>query len=97
MEPFLSSELIKTLGITGIPILAIIGVIVYLFKLLDKRDKIMQMMVDNFNDTIQQHLVSNTTALTLMMKNFEEWRGVSTREHERILNNQMMLLNRQKE
>ena len=93
----MSSELVKTLGITGIPILAIIGVIVYLFKLLDKRDKIMQVMVDNFNDTIQQHLSSNTTALNLMMRNFEEWRDVSTREHERILNNQMMLLNRHKE
>ena len=94
METFISSQLIQTLGIVAIPILIVAGVVFYLFKLLQERDKIMHSMVDNFNNTIQQHLSSNTTALNLMMKNFEEWRDVSTREHERILNNQMLMMNK---
>ena len=94
METIFTTELIQALGVGAIPIVIVAGVVYYLFQLLKERDKVMRDVVNTFNKTIQEHLNSNSQMIKQMISSFEEWRGVSTLEHQRILNGQSKILNK---
>src|SRR3990167_6186372 len=96
METIFSTELIQTLGVGAIPIVIVAGVVYYLFQLLKERDKVMRDVVNTFNKTIQEHLSNNSQMIKQMIDNFEEWREVSTLEHQKILSGQKKILNKKK-
>ena len=88
METIFTTELIQALGVGAIPIIIVAGVVYYLFQLLKERDKVMRDVVNTFNKTIQEHLNSNSQMIKQMISSFEEWRKISSQEHNFIIDNQ---------
>lgn len=81
-------EALKIVGVYGIPLIALLGTLYYLFKLLQERDKLIRDIAERFNDTMQKNV--------LVVENFKEWRDSSNRDHEKILANQVVILDRLK-
>ena len=96
METIFSTELIQALGVGAIPIVIVAGVVYYLFQLLKERDKVMRDVVNTFNKTIQEHLNSNSQMIKQMITSFEEWRKISTTEHNYIIDNQRKVIKKLK-
>ena len=96
METIFTTELIQTLGVGAIPIVIVAGVVYYLFQLLKERDKVMRDVVNTFNKTIQEHLNSNSQMIKQMITSFEEWRKISTTEHNYIIDNQRKVIKKLK-
>ena len=96
METIFSTELIQALGVGAIPIVIVAGVVYYLFQLLKERDKVMRDVVNTFNKTIQEHLNSNSQMIKQMISSFEEWRKISTTEHNYIIDNQRKVIKKLK-
>lgn len=96
METLFSTELIQALGIGAIPIIIVAGVVYYLFQLLKERDKVMRDVVNTFNKTIQEHLNNNSQMIKQMINSFEEWRRISTTEHNYIIENQRKVIKKLK-
>jgi len=88
--------LIQALGVGAIPIVIVAGVVYYLFQLLKERDKVMRDVVNTFNKTIQEHLNSNSQMIKQMITSFEEWRKISTTEHNYIIDNQRKVIKKLK-
>ena len=88
METIFTTEMIQALGVGAIPIVIVAGVVYYLFQLLKERDKVMRDVVNTFNKTIQEHLNSNSHMIKQMISSFEEWRKISSQEHNFIIDNQ---------
>lgn len=84
----LTLEALKVVGVYGIPLIIVMGVVYYLFKLLQERDVIIRDIAERFNDTMQKNV--------LVVENFKEWRDSSNRDHEKILANQVVILDRLK-
>ena len=84
----LTLEALKIVGVYGIPLVIVMGVVYYLFKLLQERDVIIRDIAERFNDTMQKNV--------LVVENFKEWRDSSNRDHEKILANQVVILDRLK-
>ena len=96
METIFTTELIQTLGVGAIPIVIVAGVVYYLFQLLKERDKVMRDVVNTFNKTIQEHLNSNSQMIKQMISSFEEWRKISSQEHNFIIDNQRKVIKKLK-
>jgi len=96
METIFSTELIQALGVGAIPIVIVAGVVYYLFQLLKERDKVMRDVVNTFNKTIQEHLNSNSQMIKQMISSFEEWRKISSQEHNYIIENQRKVIKKLK-
>ena len=96
METIFTTELIQALGVGAIPIVIVAGVVYYLFQLLKERDKVMRDVVNTFNKTIQEHLNSNSQMIKQMITSFEEWRKISTTEHNYIIDNQRKVIKKLK-
>ena len=96
METIFTTELIQALGVGAIPIVIVAGVVYYLFQLLKERDKVMRDVVNTFNRTIQEHLNSNSQMIKQMISSFEEWRKISTTEHNYIIENQRKVIKKLK-
>jgi len=96
METIFTTELIQALGVGAIPIVIVAGVVYYLFQLLKERDKVMRDVVNTFNKTIQEHLNSNSQMIKQMISSFEEWRKISTTEHNYIIDNQRKVIKKLK-
>ena len=96
METIFSTELIQALGVGAIPIVIVAGVVYYLFQLLKERDKVMRDVVNTFNKTIQEHLNGNSQMIKQMINSFEEWRKISTTEHNYIIENQRKVIKKLK-
>src|SRR3990167_10450434 len=96
METIFSTELIQVLGVGAIPIVIVAGVVYYLFQLLKERDKVMRDVVNTFNKTIQEHLNSNSQMIKQMINSFEEWRKISSQEHNYIIDNQRKVIKKLK-
>lgn len=73
----LTLEALKLVGVYGIPLLIVMGVVYYLFKLLQERDIIIRDIAESFNETMQKNV--------LVVENFKEWRESSNKDHEKIL------------
>ena len=96
METIFTTELIQALGVGAIPIVIVAGVVYYLFQLLKERDKVMRDVVNTFNKTIQEHLNSNSQMIKQMISSFEEWRKISSQEHNYIIENQRKVIKKLK-
>mgnify|MGYP001567761796 FL=1 len=96
METIFTTELIQALGIGAIPIIIVALVVYQLFQILKERDKQMKGIIDKFNETINSHIQGNGRLMEQMIKNFEDWRGISTKEHEYLIKNQRKLMSKLK-
>ncbi len=81
-------NLIDKFGIVIIPILLVSLVVYQLFQILKERDHKMEIIVGSFNKTIQDHLSGNSVMVDQMIKSFEVWREISTKEHANLLQKQ---------